>query len=329
VEADCVGTGSLDPIGLEQKQFRFGVIMRKVAVCFLQWLILGSLGLCNHLAWGQNYGDELNTEWQSILGIKKQDGPYQWFGYPVDNFGVLTVYGPPSGKHLTDSDRLCATWTCIGVDASKIPADVVLYTTVNGYASSGQGPSIHLTNDKKSKGAVTLLLSNFFSALTLTGSANLSKDAAFDLTADGAYKRSVNVQKFQDYISSLADKELLKQIWNSGQFVYIGSDIVAHNLKITLTLNTQKDAGINAKLTQAMANVGGGSTAGATVSSSGTGKYIVEYPGFVVLATQLHHEWKPGALFAGGADIEDKKREFLASTSTVPTPKVDPNAHHS
>jgi hypothetical protein len=291
---------------------------------FLQALMLIGLVSVVPAAQAQNYGQELNSQWKSILGIQRQDGPYQWFGYPVDNFGVITTYGPPSGRHLEDSDRVCATWSCIGVNASQIPADIVNFTTVNGYADSGQGPTIHLTNKSQGKAAISLLLSNLFDALTLDASANLSKGVTVDLAADGVYKRSVNMQKFQDYINTRPSNDLIKVMWNSGQLTYIGADIVAHNIKITLTIDVERNASINAKLSQALGKLGSGSTAGITLSSSGTGQYVVQYPGFVVLATQLHHQFKPGELFNSGSGVSEEQQKFLASTSSVPKPKVDP-----
>lgn len=271
----------------------------------------------------QDYGQELSNQWRRILSIQRQEGSFQWFAYPVDNFGVLTTYQPPSGKELTDSDRVCATWTCIGVDPSKIPTDVVQFTTVDGYADSGQGMAIHLTNNKQGKAAISLLLNNLFKALTLNASVNLSKGVTVDLVADGIYKRSVNMQRFQDYISS-GPNGIVKTLWIGGQLTYIGADIVAHNVKITLTVDVQKDASIAAQLNQAMGKLGSGSTTGVTLSSSGSGQYVVQYPGFLVLATQLHHEWKPGLLFASEADVKNGEQQFLKSTSSVPVPQVDP-----
>lgn len=290
--------------------------------CVFAVLCLAAIALCVPASHAQNYGQEVSKEWQSILGIQKQEGAYEWFGYPVDNFGVLTTYQPPSGKQLTDADRYCATWTCIGVDPSRIPTDVVQYTTVNGYADAGQGPQIHLTNDKQGKAAISLLLSNLLKALTLNGSVNFSKNVTVDLTADGVYKRSVNVQKFQDYINS-KPQSILAQIWASGQLVYIGADIVAHNVKITLAVDVEKGASLNAQLGQAMGKLGVGSTAGVTISTSGKGQYVIQYPGFVVLATQIHREWKPGMLMSSEPDVEAQKAQFIKATSSLPVPEVN------
>jgi hypothetical protein len=274
-------------------------------------------------SYAQNYGAELTRQWQQILDISKSEGKYQWFGYPVDNFGVLTSYAPPTKRHLTDSDRICATWSCVGVDPAHIPTDVLNYTTVNGFADSGQGPQLNLTNSKQSKEAVSLLLSNLLSALTINAGVNLSKQATVTLTADGVYKRSVNHDKFAKYIKTAPDSEL-KAVFAQGTLAYIGADIVAHNLKVNLSLDVEKDASVNVQLMQAIGALGKGSNVGLTLSSGGKGQYVLAYPGFVVLATQMHQQWKPGNLLTSTQGAEQAKQQFMAATSNVPKPEIDP-----
>src|SRR5690242_18319441 len=96
-----------------------------------------------------NYGKELTKEYRQAFDIKKDDGQYRWFGYAVDNFGVLTSYDPANGKSWKDSDRICATWTCIGVKEKDIPTDETLRVNINNFADVGGGGAVTLDDTKK------------------------------------------------------------------------------------------------------------------------------------------------------------------------------------
>src|SRR5437867_3023463 len=47
---------------------------------------------------------------------------YQVSPYPVDNFGIFTAYRPPQGGKWDESNQICATWSCLGVDGNKVDA---------------------------------------------------------------------------------------------------------------------------------------------------------------------------------------------------------------
>jgi len=267
----------------------------------------------------QNYGQKLNHQWKQILSLPKSAGDYQWFGYPVDNFGVITMYGPPAGSKLTDSDRLCATWSCMGID--KIPTDDSAFITVNGYADAGKGPAIHLTSDRNGKIAVSLILSNLLAAIGINASASISNDVTVDLTADAIYRRSVDQLKLTHYISNTPTNGLLYTFWHSGQLSFIGADVVAQNVVITLTVNPSRSVDLNAALSKAIGQVGSGSKAEVDISSSAKDTYTIKFPGFLILATQLHHQFGPGLLF--GSTHENPNAQLEQATRTTPKPSVD------
>jgi hypothetical protein len=276
------------------------------------------------LAHAQSYGETLSSRWRSILQIQKQDGPYRWFGVPTDNFGVMTTYARPSGKQLTDADRICATWTCIGVESAMIPTDESRFTTVKGFADSRMRSTFELANDKDGRAVTTLLLSNLFRTLAIDGPVSLSKSVKFDLRADEVYRRSLNVPKFQDYLKTASDSPM-HNYWESGQLSYIGADIIARGLTLTISVAAVKDPLIHAQLIQAMARLGTDGT-GVRVSSHWKDEYLIQFPGFLVLATQLHHEWNPSGAHGGGSPIAE--RQLLAATETVPRPQLDPLTLH-
>jgi hypothetical protein len=267
----------------------------------------------------QSYGETLNSHWRSILQIQKQDGPYRWFGVPADNFGVMTTYARPAGKQLSDSDRICATWTCIGVDPSRIPTDEFRFTTVKGFADSGMRSTFELANDKEGRAVSSLLLSNVFRTLAIDGPVSLSKSVRVDLRVADVYRRSLNVLKFQDYLKTAADSPM-HNYWESGQLSYIGADIIARGLKLTINIAAAKDPLIHQQLRQAMAMLGNDGT-GVRVSSHWQDEYVVDFPGYVVLATQLHREWNPSRT---PSQSTLNNRQSLAANDTVPRPQQDP-----
>src|SRR5205814_9833159 len=67
---------------------------------------------------------------------------YQVLPYPVDNFGILTAYKPPLGERWDESNEICATWSCLGVDANKVPTDPNERLSVSGFADTGTGGTI-------------------------------------------------------------------------------------------------------------------------------------------------------------------------------------------
>lgn len=270
-------------------------------------------------AHAQSYGDTLSSRWRSILQIHKQDGPYRWFGVPADNFGVMTTYARPAGKDLTDADRICATWTCIGVDSARIPTDEIRFTTVKGFADSGRRSAFELTNDKEGRAVSALLLSNLFRTLAIDGTVTISRSARLDLRADEVYRRYLNVLKFQNYLKTAADSPM-HNYWESGQLSYIGADIIARGLKLTLNVAAGKDPLLHRQLSQAMARLGTDGT-GVRVSSHWNDEYVVEFPGYLVLATQLHREWNPSR---APSKSTLASQQFLASSETVPRPQEDP-----
>ncbi len=116
-------------------------IRNMVVVCFLSLVVLAST-----MADAQVYGKELSKEFRKAFGISNQEGKYFWFGYPVNNFGVLTAYDPPSGKRWRDSDRICATFSCLD---KPVPTDEEEFLTIYNFASKGQGGGAQLTDSQK------------------------------------------------------------------------------------------------------------------------------------------------------------------------------------
>lgn len=281
-------------------------------------VVLCSLCCCTRISPAQNYGEKLDSRWRGILGLREADGAYRWFGYPANSFGVMTLYSAPSGKQLTDADRICATWTCLGVDPARIPSDEFPFTTVNGFADTRLRSPFELANNKEGRAAVSLLLSNLFRALEVDGPVNLSKTVTFDLRASQVYRRSINPARFRSFLESPSNPRV-RNAWNSGQLTYIGSDVVARGLRLTINVDPATDPAIDAQFTRAIAKLGRDGASGVLLHRAWHGTYVVQFSEFVVLATQMRHQSPPRT----NPGIESATR-FQASTSTVPIPNLDP-----
>jgi hypothetical protein len=289
----------------------------------LHVVVLLSLIFSSPASRSQTYGQTLSRQWRNTLGLHASDGAFRWFAYPTDNFGVLTSYLAPPGSQLTDADRICATWTCLGVDPSKIPADEVRFTSVAGIADSELRSSFELVNDQQGRAAVTLLLANLFNALAIDGPVTFSRDVRFDLRAVQVFKRSLNLSEFQDYLAT-APASPIRDAWRSGRLTYIASDIVARDLQLTIEVDPHADPLMVAQISRAMAKLGRDGISGIRISSPWKGGYVVQFSGFMVLATQLRHQPGPGPSPADGHSGASWRHPFVASDPTIPVPHMDP-----
>lgn len=298
----------------------------RVRLCLWRLTLIGMFAIMlSSVALAQNYGELLDGAWKKTLGISEGDNDYHWFGYPVDNFGVLTVYMPASnGKNLRDVDRLCATWSCIGLkDPAAWPKDDDHWLSANGYVSEGCGPAPVLTQDQQKKLTVSVLIPNLLSMLNLSGKANVNKHVQIRLTADALCKRSVDRDTFGKYIDSPDNKNAtLKAVFDSGTLIYVGADVVVRNLKVNFIVDQQKNADASAALSQA-ASMLKGASASAQLDDQASGTYTLTAPKFLVLAVQTKAQWKPGMLFGAVNEGDAQTRDMQNSTRLLPRPSID------
>jgi hypothetical protein len=289
----------------------------------LQAVVLLSVIFSSSASRSQTYGQTLSRQWRNTLGLHSSDGAFRWFAYPTDNFGIITSYLAPAGRPLTDADRICATWTCLGFDPSKIPADESRYTTAAGIADSKLTASFELANDKQGRAAATLLLANLFNALAIDGPVTISEDVRFDLRAVQVFRRSLNPAKFQDYLAS-APASPIRDVWRSGRLTYIAADLLARDLQLTLEVDPRTDPQLAAQISRAMAKLGRDGISSIRISSPWAGGYVVQFSGFMVLAAQLRHQ--PGSVLSpeDGHSAASWRHPFVASDPTIPVPHMDP-----
>ena len=74
---------------------------------------------------------------------------YEWVSYPTNNFGIATMYllDSPRSKP-SDKNQWCATYTCLGLEGKRAPADASARLTAGGFADVGTGGPITLSDEE-------------------------------------------------------------------------------------------------------------------------------------------------------------------------------------
>jgi len=297
-------------------------VNRQLAIVFL--FALSTIGFSPLHA--QQFGRTMNQQWKDFLGLPRESGDYTWFGYPVDNFGVITVYGPPArANHLADSDRLCATWSCLGISAAQIPSDDTLYITVRGNADSGKGPQVHIENNNETKALASLLISNLLSVLKIDGAVTFSRSSKVTINIGAVYKRSINHLQFDPIAND--QKGRLYDYFHNSDNSYIGADIVLHDVQMKIELTSNSDARAKATLDKVQGPFGADSNAGGQVTKTGDSSYLLSFSKFLVLATQRRQvPTMKGAQFSAKEDAPAFvlfNPTAVQPSLSVPMPEVD------
>lgn len=290
---------------------------------FLTGILIFSWLAAPPQAGAQEYGYMVNKQWQKVLGLDhKKDGIYRWFGYPVDNFGLLTAYKPPIGKQFADTDRICATWSCIEV--ANLPGDMESLLTLEGYAELGGGGSFSLSSKQQKSMATGLVLPQLARMLGMKGKVHWSSGVQVRFTADKVWKRSVNVEIYDQFIHQKSTSVSLTEVWGRGNLIYIGADILAQNVSITLTVDPNRNAAASAALTKAASALGAPNSANVTLRNQGNGTFLLKIPTYMVLAVQVHHQYLPNDLRSSEKDAKKEEKALVEMTHAIPQPKFDP-----
>ena len=255
------------------------------------------------------------------LGIP---GDYQMSPYPVDNFGVFTAYRPPAGQKWGDSNQICATWDCLGIDFKDVPKDADVRLHVDGFAAVGSGGLSTLSSDQKNSFAINLLLPGLAQLLDIKGNVDWTKDIKGDLTLGNAHKRILDRQKAIAYITGLPSTSQLRQAFDKGELVLIVADYVVDSLDATITVNKDLNAGANAALSttaQAAKLPFGKDANGKTANldgkleSQGNGKYHLQINNPVVVA--VLPKTQPAAGTLAGPTPGDSWTDWVLVTTPI------------
>jgi hypothetical protein len=286
--------------------------------------ILALSGLFAPLAaHAQTYGYSVDKQWQKVLRIdSKKEGVYRWFGYPVDNFGILTAYRPPIGKQFKDTDRICATWSCLEIPDP--PPDSESLLELGGFADLAPGGSVPLTPRQQKSLATGLLLPQLAKLLGIKGKIHWSRGVQASLTAGKIWKRFANLNAYNQFIDHKSTNLLLTEGWGRGELIYIGADIVAQDVTVILTVDPQTNASANAALEKAAFDLSNSNSSALTLRNQGNGSFVLKISTYFVLAVQVHHQCFLDDLRSDEKQVAKQEKNFVALTSVIPAPRFNP-----
>jgi len=226
---------------------------------------------------------------------------YQVSPYPVDNFGILTAYKPPQGERWDESNEICATWSCLGVDANKVPTDPNERLSVSGFADTGTGGTISLSDDQQNSFGVKLLLPGLAKLVDIKGNVDWKSHVTVNLQLGNATKRVLNRIKAYNYMkNTLQPGNPLKDAFDQGQLVILVADLVVDSLDATIKVDKDLNAGADAALSKAAESqqlpVGKDASLSGKLENKGGGSYHLEVKNPVVIAVLPKQQPSAGTL---------------------------------
>lgn len=243
------------------------------------------------------YGDMMRNAFKAALGEDFKE--YQFRSYPVDNFGVLTMY---DGAY-DPSNYLCATWSCIGVGPDQIPTDAKALMNVNGNVDPSKGGNINLTTDQQQTVGVNVVVPQILGMLDVNAGVDWKKHVKVQLVATGGHQRFVIAQKLADYLNGLSANDVRRRAYKNGTLTVVISDLVVDSMTVTIDLDSTLAATLDAKLSQALQGktgtvIGKDAEVSFKVNSATAGHYEFQTVSAVIVAMLPKIEPKPPATFA-------------------------------
>jgi hypothetical protein len=149
-----------------------------------------------------DYGHLMAKKVKEALGSRSNG--YTFATYPIDNFGLATAYE----DKVDPSRALCATWDCIGVsgdmqvEAMSAKEQLKLKVSTLQYATTGDGPSLKLSDDEKNSIGLKALLPHLFQVLSLSFDLSISKNITTTLTMGPVTIRVLRRKEMLDHLRS-------------------------------------------------------------------------------------------------------------------------------
>src|SRR5438552_10360470 len=201
----------------------------------------------------QDYGATMEASVKSVFG-KNQFRHYEWISYPTNNFGVMTMFiVEKQGKEVEPKDQECATFRCLGVKPEEMKSlTVEQIKSANGYADTGDGASITLSNDQKRSLTLSAVLPRILSVLNLSGNIDKTTGIKATLTLGPATIRFLAKDSALKYIESLPNDSRIHQAYRENRLAIVVSDVMLSSMDISLevdkTLNSGLAADLNSKI---------------------------------------------------------------------------------
>lgn len=246
-------------------------------------------------SFAQNYNKIMGKAIKSAIGSDLKG--YQIFSYPTDNFGLITSYE----NSVSDANFLCDMWNCIGVnDANSGSAD---WLRLNNFAGVGGGGTIELSQKKKTKVAVEVILPKIYDVVGVTGGFKRERTTEINITIGKAYLRKLRRDIISEYINNLDNSKSVKKAYNNGNLVLVVADCVIENITVSVKVDQETAASLDAKLgvtgTTVAAKVFQDASLSVSVEKSSSGTYTFKVSHPVIFARLTKKQPGAGSLGAG------------------------------
>lgn len=262
-------------------------------------LLVGSALVLSGCA-STNYDNEMQKTFERTFGHSFPH--YQYFGMPVSEFGVGTMY--PKFASNSDFDPTTSgiygqpsTWWNPALNNAQKEAE---FKRLFGDAETG---AVTLQTDREKQFDVDVTLPSLYKLLSVDSKTDFKSSVKVTLSADSAYNHRIDWDVFASDLSSGTIKESVKQHYNAADCLITTGDIVLLNYSATLVVVKSLDAEAQAKLTAAWKSFGQGASASFKVSDANSGTFTVKSTKPVVVATYIGTP-PPGQTLAAGQTPE-------------------------
>lgn len=247
------------------------------------------------------YSIEANAQnYNRIMGkaIKKAIGSdlngYQIFSYPTDNFGLITSYE----NSVSDANFLCDMWNCIGINDMNHTS--INWINLNNFAGVGEGGTIELSQKKKSKVAVDIILPKIYDVIGVSGGFKTDRTTEVNITIGKAYLRKLRRNEIIGYINNLENTNSIKKAFINGDLVIVVADCIIENMTVSVKVDQETSAAIDAKLgvsgSSIAAKVFQDASLSVSVEKSSSGSYMFKISHPVIFARLTKKQPEAGSL---------------------------------
>ncbi|MDR3678914.1 MAG: hypothetical protein P4L41_03035 [Flavipsychrobacter sp.] len=262
--------------------------MKKVTSLITAFILLVSYQQC--LA--QNYNRIMGRAIKRAVG--KDLRGFQTFSYPTDNFGLITSYV----NSVSPENFICDMWNCIGVN-STAGLSSIEWLKMKDFAGVGSGGAITLSQQRKTKLAINVLLPKIYDVIGITGGFSAERTTNITISIGQAYFRNLRKDPMTSYINGLDNSSSLKKAYLNGNLVLIVSDCVIEDLSVSVTVNSEDSAKINAKFGDAATSkIFSDASLSVEVDRSSTGTYTFKVSHPIIFARLAKKQPSAGTLGA-------------------------------
>lgn len=262
-----------------------------------------------------NYTKLMQSKVKAALGDDFKG--YQWASYPTDNYGVATTYIPDApGEDPSASNFECDTFKCLGL---QLPDDPQKRLGVGGFAATGTGAPITLSESEKSEIEASLILPKVAAALNIDADFKKTKGITTSLRIGPVTDRRLYRDKYQSVLEKLPPPSRLRTAYLNGSLVYVVADVVASSMEVSIKVDKTQNAALSVKLddsTKIAQFVAKDSSFKFSIKGDGSGEYKVSIDRPIILATLARRQPSGSVLgAAGGSDGKSVVLKAVGLTS--------------